>query len=126
MKQYWIVMTLILVILCGAYLVQEIIHRQIEDFSLQFEQLEELCAAEDATAKEQSHRLVQQWDRKREFWEIFIDHACLDEAQVTVYEIHGGIQYDAPLYAVRTAFSKLEADLEQIDMQTRLTVGHLF
>ena len=126
MRRYWLVVALILAIVCGAYLVQEIIHHQIEDFSAQFEELEELCATQDASRKEACRRIVEEWDRKREFWEVFIDHACLDEAQVTVYEIQGGILYDAPLYTIRTAFSKLDADLEQIDMQTRLTLGHLF
>ena len=126
MKRYIVVTAIVIIILLCAWLVQTHIHKQITEFEAQFEHLHRLAeTGELAQAKDFCDRLVADWDEKREFWEIFIDHSVLDEAQATIYELQGYLQSDAPYYQLHSVFRRLEADLMQIDMQTRLTIGHL-
>ncbi|MBP3372839.1 MAG: DUF4363 family protein [Clostridia bacterium] len=126
MRRYiWVSAVVVLIVLC-AWLVQDHMHGQIKDFEAQFEQLHQLVETGDfSQAKALCDRLVTDWDEKREYWEVFIDHSVLDEAQATIYELQGYLQSDAPYYQLHSVFRRLEAELLQIDMQTRLTIGHL-
>lgn len=126
MKRYLLVTAAILLVMLGAWAVQIHMHHQLQDFKEAFFALSQLVGSGDmAAAKDHCQQIVDAWDEKREYWEIFIDHTALDETESTIYALKGYIAADAPRYQIMAVFSQLEAELVQIDMQTRLSIGHL-
>lgn len=127
MKTFVIVLLVVAVCVTAAALVQQRIHKELLRFQSDFEHLRGVLAAGDKEgAKTLCESIVHAWDDKREQWEVFIDHTTLDEVEATIYLIKGHIESDAPEVYWNGELSQIYAQLVQLDMQTRLTWGHLF
>ena len=127
MKRLLILFMAIVIILIAAALVQQRIHLQVHDVRDNFVTLQSLVSQQETIQyRALCDQIIHTWDAQRESWEVFIDHTTLDETERDIYCLQGYLDHNASTAMCIGLIKRIQAQLVQIDLQTRMTWGHLF
>jgi hypothetical protein len=127
MKRLLILFIAIVIILIAAALVQQRIHLQVHDVRDNFVTLQSLVSQQETIQyRALCDQIIHTWDAQRESWEVFIDHTTLDETERDIYCLQGYLDHNASTAMCIGLIKRIQAQLVQIDLQTRMTWGHLF
>ena len=126
MKGYWITVALVVVTLLSTGWMLSHIHGELTAVAEGFDEIEaHLAAHRDDAAAQRLSALVEEWDKKRELWEMFLDHETMDEMENSLYALRGYVEQNAPLFLASGELERLRAMCTELDMQTRFSWGHL-
>nr|WP_122012341.1 DUF4363 family protein [Maliibacterium massiliense] len=124
-KMLW-VLAIVLALLCGATYLETTLRNDMVGFQQDLGMLEK--SMQEGAREEALNRLLElsaRWQERREYWELFIDHRDIDNAELSLATLATYVEGDAPEPFWRGEIARMQRYCDHLSEQTRLAWGRL-